>query len=95
MCIRDRWSFFATSHGKTECDGIGGIVKRLAQKESLQRPLGHQILSPADLFEFCKVNITKVNFHFISKDSVNQIRSDPVSYTHLDVYKRQTGRLFT
>ena len=29
------WNFFATSHGKTACDGIGGTVKRLAARASL------------------------------------------------------------
>ena len=32
------WHFFATSHGKGPCDGIGGTVKRLATRASLQRP---------------------------------------------------------
>ena len=31
------WNFFATSHGKGACDGIGGSVKRLARLESLRR----------------------------------------------------------
>lgn len=34
--LKAQWSFFATSHGKTECDGIGSTVKCLARKESLQ-----------------------------------------------------------
>lgn len=65
--ISAQWSFFATSYGKTEYDGIGGAVKRLAWKESLQRPLRNQILSISELFEFSKVNITKINFYFISR----------------------------
>ena len=28
------WNFFATSHGKGPCDGVGGIVKRLAARAS-------------------------------------------------------------
>ena len=35
---------FATSHGKQPCDGIGGTVKRLTAKASLQRPINNQIL---------------------------------------------------
>jgi hypothetical protein len=30
------WHFFATSHGKGPFDGIGGTVKRLARRASLQ-----------------------------------------------------------
>jgi hypothetical protein len=30
------WHFFATSHGKSACDGVVGTLKRLAAKVSLQ-----------------------------------------------------------
>ena len=30
------WQFFATSHGKGPCDGLGGTIKRLTAKASLQ-----------------------------------------------------------
>jgi hypothetical protein len=32
------WHFFATSHGKSACDGVGGTLKRLTAKASLQQP---------------------------------------------------------
>ena len=32
-----KWNFFATSHGKQPCDGVGGTVKRLATQASLQK----------------------------------------------------------
>ena len=35
--VQAEWHFYATSHGKGPCDGIGGTVKRLAAKASLQR----------------------------------------------------------
>ena len=31
------WNFFATAHGKSPCDGIGGSVKRVTAVESLKR----------------------------------------------------------
>ncbi|XP_071948717.1 uncharacterized protein [Antedon mediterranea] len=37
--LQAEWHFFATSHGKHACDGIGGTIKRLVAKASLQRPL--------------------------------------------------------
>ena len=43
--IDAEWNFFATSHGKNACDGIGGLVKRSLSKTSLQRPLANQILT--------------------------------------------------
>lgn len=73
--LKAEWSFFATSHGKTEYGGIGENVKRLLQKVSLQRPLQNQIQTPHYFFQFCKLNIKKVIFHFILKDSVYLICS--------------------
>ena len=32
--IEAEWHFFATSHGKNACDGVGGTLKRLAAKAS-------------------------------------------------------------
>jgi hypothetical protein len=34
-----KWPFFAVSHGKGACDGLGGTVERLAGKASLQNPM--------------------------------------------------------
>jgi len=31
-------NFFSASHGKGSCDGLGGNIKRLARRASLQRP---------------------------------------------------------
>ena len=39
------WHFFATSHGKSPCDGIGGTTKRLAARASLQSAADNQILT--------------------------------------------------
>ncbi|GBN79207.1 hypothetical protein AVEN_75562-1 [Araneus ventricosus] len=69
--LKAQWSFFATSHGKTECDGIGGTVKRLARKQSLQQHLDRQITTTNELFEFCKVNIANITFQHISKEAVD------------------------
>ena len=35
--LKAEWNFFATSHGKQPCDGIGSTVKRITSKASLQR----------------------------------------------------------
>ena len=43
------WIFFATSHGKSPCDAIGGTVKRITAKASLQRTIEKQILSVSDM----------------------------------------------
>lgn len=33
--IKAEWHFYATSHGKGPCDGVGGTIKRLAARASL------------------------------------------------------------
>ena len=53
-------TFFATSHGKSTCDGIGGTVKRLTAKASLQRPVDRQILNSTEMFNFCTESIPGV-----------------------------------
>jgi hypothetical protein len=65
--ITAKWSFFATSHGKSPCDGIGGTVKRLVARASLQRPLDDQILSMDKMFEYCEGSIKGVNFIKVRK----------------------------
>ena len=35
--LKSEWHFFATSHGKGPCDGVGGSVKRLAARANLKR----------------------------------------------------------
>ena len=52
--IDAEWTFFATSHGKSPCDGIGGTVKRLTANASLQRPINDQILNCNKMFDFYK-----------------------------------------
>ena len=66
--------FFATSHGKQPCDGIGGTVKRLAAKASLQRNLQNQILTLKAMFDFCVNNIEGINFIYISTDELSETR---------------------
>lgn len=50
------WHFFATSHGKGPCDGIGGIFKRNATRASLQRKFKNQIRNAKELFDWATQN---------------------------------------
>jgi len=43
--IKAEWHFSATAHGKGACNGLGGSVKRLAARASLQRISDNQILT--------------------------------------------------
>jgi hypothetical protein len=68
------WNFFATSHGKGPCDGIGGTVKRLACNESLRRTsAADHIISIDRMFEFCKT-IQNVKFCLIRSAEMDDVR---------------------
>ena len=72
--FHDIWSFFATSHGKSPCDGLGGKVKRKIVPASLQRPITNQILTFNTVEEFCKENIVWITFFSIYKKDMLQVR---------------------
>jgi len=67
--------FFATSHGKSACDGIGGTVKRLVARASLQRETTGQILTSQQLFDWAVDHITGIKFFFAATDAVEENRS--------------------
>lgn len=66
--MKAEWHFFATSHGKGPCDGLGGTIKRLAAKASLQRAYNNQIMTPRQLYEFGKENIPGIHFLYTSQE---------------------------
>ena len=66
--LQASWSFFATSHGKSVCDGIGGTVNRLTANESLQRPASDQLLNVHDMLNFCKGAMEDIQFYLITKE---------------------------
>ena len=74
--LKANWTFFVTSHGKSRCDGIGGTIKRLTARESLQRPFSDQILDVPSMFKFCEENIKNITFVFISKERMETARDE-------------------
>ncbi|KAI9551262.1 hypothetical protein GHT06_002335 [Daphnia sinensis] len=63
------WHFFASCHGKSACDGIGGTLKRLARLASLQRHSANQITTPQELFHWATENVDFKTF-YVSSDEV-------------------------
>ena len=51
------YNFFATSHGKSACDGIGAVAKCTARKASLQ---GVTILTPEQMYNYLNDNVTGI-----------------------------------
>ena len=49
-----------------ECTGIAGMVKKMTAKAGLQRPFENQILTPQDMYAFCKENFgEKISFSIL------------------------------
>lgn len=74
--IKACWSFFATSHGKSPCDGIGGTVKRLLTRESLQTGSKNVITSVERVMEFCQSRIEKISFYLLRKEHLSVCRQN-------------------
>ncbi|GBN65296.1 hypothetical protein AVEN_30781-1 [Araneus ventricosus] len=62
--VKAEWHFFASCHGKGACDGIGGTIKYMSTKASLQRPYKCQILNASDLYKFTKDSIKGIKTFF-------------------------------
>lgn len=63
--LQAEWHFFATSHGKSACDALGGSFKREAAKTSLKQPVD-VITNAKKLFEWAQARKTKTLFVFCS-----------------------------
>ena len=50
------------------CDGLGGTVKRLAARTSLQHPYEHQIMTPFQLYQWAVDNVPGVHFCYCSSE---------------------------
>ncbi|CAN8008965.1 unnamed protein product [Ixodes pacificus] len=73
--ISAEWNFFATSHGKSACDGVGGTVKRLAARASLRSTFENQIMTPQQLFTWAKNNIGGITILWVLKEMVEEKRA--------------------
>ena len=70
------WIFFATSHGKSPCDGLGGTAKRLTTRESLQRTVNNQITCAMEMFDYCSQTIEAIQFYFVAKEDMMELRDE-------------------
>ena len=68
------WIFFATSHGKSPCDGLGEAVKRKLTNVSLKRPLQDQIVTPQKCYTEAQALTPSVMFLFIPRSGVELTR---------------------
>ena len=70
------WIFFATSHGKSPCNGVGEFAKCYVMKRSLQRPLHDQILSYQSMLDLCVREIPSITFFGVSQEEMVSVHAD-------------------
>ena len=76
--LNAEWNFFATSHGKSNCGGIGGTVKHLVGNASL-RSQQEPIYTLLQMFDWCRKNINAIEYIFVSHDEVKSRSVDDYS----------------
>lgn len=74
--INAEWHFFATAHGKGPCDGVGGTVKRMAARASLQLPIDAQITTSQGLYEWATKpnNLLKIDVIFSPEEDYTEAK---------------------
>jgi len=65
------WHFYPTSHGKGPCDGVGGTLKRLAAKASLQR-VNNPIRTPKELFDWATEALPSITCCYSTNDEYKE-----------------------
>ena len=70
--LKAEWHFFATSQGKIPCYGIGGTVKSLVARASLQATVDHHIPTAREMFKWCEEHIMGITFLFVTADDVQE-----------------------
>ena len=64
------WIFFATSHGRSPCNGAGGFVKCYVAKRSLQRPQHDQSLSYQSMLDLFVREISSITFFSVIQEEM-------------------------
>ena len=68
--LEAEWNFFATSYGKSPCDGIVGTVKTPDQSKSTV-PYTDPILTTEAIMEFCVERIPGIKFFNVPPEEVD------------------------
>ena len=68
--LKAKHHFFATSHGKKQCNGADGTIKREAANASLRAAVTNQILTSEQLFLWAKENINGVTMYYVTEEDI-------------------------
>ena len=95
FCIEAEWHFFATSHGKGACDGIGGCVKRNVYRASLQNRNSKKITNTTELYKWATEFFNKVYFDFCTVEEFeNHKKKIGITICNSKNRKKYTGLSF-
>ena len=64
------WNFFASCHGKSNCDGLGAATKRKLRNKSLTVGPQDAILTSTAAYDYCVEAMPSINFFHIDKDEI-------------------------
>jgi hypothetical protein len=62
-----KWYFFASGHGKSACDGLGGTTKALARRAASRKKNPYQITTCKELYNFLSLKMPRVKFDYVEK----------------------------
>jgi hypothetical protein len=65
---------FATSHGQSPCDGIGGTAKRSVTRYNLQEPAKNQIKSANAMLDFLIKQVSNIFYFYIEEEEIGKYR---------------------
>ena len=68
--ISATWNFFASCHGKSNCDGVGAAVKRKLRNRSLTVGPQDAILTSFAAYSYCIEAMPLITFIHIAKDDI-------------------------
>ena len=65
------WIFFATSHVKSPCDGMGSTVKGLTSRPNLLMTSGQVISITYEMLQRCQDDVSDISFFYGSSENIN------------------------
>ncbi|XP_074115144.1 uncharacterized protein LOC141537857 [Cotesia typhae] len=66
------YNFFASSHGKSLCDAIGGIIKRSVMRYCLRASPEEQITNALQMYEYAVQNCKNIGVLWVPHSEVNK-----------------------
>ncbi|XP_064479746.1 uncharacterized protein LOC135393157, partial [Ornithodoros turicata] len=73
--VEARWIFTATGHGKSACDGVGGVLKHHATLHNMRSPPQEAIMTPQDIIHRLSTKLKGVHLLLLPAEHVSSFRA--------------------